>query len=105
MTSPPTIYAPPPDPDVYYDIIWGPRLADDYTHHPEANDLIAAGRASFDFDERKAAYDELQVLSATDGPCVPVWFEAAMAAHKESVRDMSITPMMEYFFHNTWLEQ
>ena len=30
---------------------------------------------------------------------------AAMAAHKESVRDMSITPMMEYFFHNTWLEQ
>jgi peptide/nickel transport system substrate-binding protein len=98
-------YAPPPDPDVYYDIIWGPRLADDYTHHPEANDLIAAGRASFEFDERKAAYDELQVLSATDGPCVPVWSNAAMAAHKESVRDMSITPMMEYFFHNTWLEQ
>ena len=99
------VYAPPPDPDVFYDIIWGPRQADDYTHHPEAADLVEAGRSTFDFEERKAAYDQLQELSATDGPCVPVWFEAAMAAHKESVRDMAITPMMEYFFHNTWIEQ
>jgi peptide/nickel transport system substrate-binding protein len=99
------LYAPPPDPDVYYDIIWGPRLADDYTQHPEASELIAQGRQTTDQAERKAIYDQLQELSATDGPCVDVWFEAAMAAHRTSVRDVKLTPMIEYFFHKAWVEK
>jgi peptide/nickel transport system substrate-binding protein len=99
------LYAPPPDPDVYYDIIWGPRLADDYTQHPEASQLIADGRKTTDPAERKAIYDQLQDLSATDGPCVDVWFEASMAAHKVAVRDVKLTPMVEYFFHTAWLEK
>lgn len=93
------VYAPPPDPDVYYDIIWGPRIADDYKHHPEAAELIAKGRSTFDQKERTAIYDQLQTLSATDGVAVDVWFEAAIAANKSTITGLTITPMMEYFFH------
>jgi peptide/nickel transport system substrate-binding protein len=97
------VYAPPPDPDVYYDIIWGPRLADDYKQHPEAADLIAKGRSTFDPKARAAIYDQLQTLSATDGIGVDVWFESAIAAQKSTVSGLTITPMMEYRFSNVSL--
>ena len=95
----------PPDPDVQYDIMWGPRLADDYKSHPEAADWIKAARQTTDLTERKSYYDKLQDLGASDGPMVDVWFQAGMAANKQSVRNVVITPLTEYFFHKTYVEK
>jgi ABC-type transport system substrate-binding protein len=95
----------PPDPDVQYDIMWGPRLADDYKAHAEAIDLISKARQITDVAQRKAFYDQLQDLGASDGPMVDVWFQAAMAANLQKVRNLVITPTTEYFFHNTYIEK
>lgn len=94
-----------PDPDVQYDIMWGPRLADDYKAHPEAADLIKQAREVTDVAKRKVFYDKLQDLGASDGPMMDVWFQAAMAAHQQNVRNVTITPLTDYSFVNTYIEK
>jgi ABC-type transport system substrate-binding protein len=95
-------YAPPLDPDIYYDIIWGPRLADDYVR-PNAQTLIASGVSALTTDLRKPFYDQLQQLEVTDGPDLPVWFEAGIAAQTDKVKDVVIDPVSNYYFDTTYL--
>ncbi|HBG74904.1 MAG: hypothetical protein A2X25_07615 [Chloroflexi bacterium GWB2_49_20] len=95
-------YAPPLDPDIYYDIIWGPRLADDYVR-PDAQQLIANGVSALTTDARKPFYDQLQQLEVTDGPDLPVWFEAGIAAQTDKVKDVVIDPVSNYYFLTTYL--
>jgi len=97
------IYAPPPDPDAFYDMIWGHRLADDY-NNPDGADLIEQGRSTFDVNERKEVYDQLQQTSVENGPCVHVWYEAALAGCDKAVKDLIITPVNDYDFSNVWIE-
>ena len=76
-----------------------------YTN-PEVDDLLDRGKHTFDQDERKEIYADLQEILAEEVPLVPLVNEHRLEAQWDYVRGWQSmrTGMMRYL-QETWLDK
>ena len=85
------------DPDFYYTIFHSKSLAPNgqnrgYYVNPRVDQLIEQGRSTFDRAKRKAAYDEIQRIIATDLPYVSLYHRDNVAIMRKNVQGFEMYP-------------
>jgi len=69
-----------------------------YYVNPRIDVLIGQGRSETDLDRRKAIYDEVQTILATDLPYINLWFLDNVLVHTKRVRNIHLNPSGNYDF-------
>lgn len=69
-----------------------------YYVNPRIDVLIGQGRSETDLDRRKAIYDEVQTILATDLPYINLWFLDNVLVHTKRVRNIHMNPSGNYDF-------
>lgn len=96
----------PPDPDQHWTLTWAPDGPAAYARmdEPEIWDLIAAGRESYDRDERQEIYEETQQLMHETAWWGNIWVQPANYAANIRVKGIPVM-YMEYFQEEVlWLD-
>ncbi len=82
------------DPDLsFYDILYTDE-AKNYTRYsnPELDALLTAGRMTTDFDERKAIYDQVQEILASQSGYVVLFVDELLFGVSNDVQDFTLLP-------------
>jgi peptide/nickel transport system substrate-binding protein len=69
--------------------------------NPRLDALINQGRSETGLGRRKAIYDEVQNILATDLPYINLWFLDNVLVHTKRVRNIHLTPSGNYDFLKT----
>ncbi len=69
--------------------------------NPRLDVLINRGRSETDLGRRKAIYDEVQNILATDLPYINLWFLDNVLVHTKRVRNVHLNPSGNYDFLKT----
>ena len=85
------------DPDFYYTIFHSKSRAPNgqnrgYYVNPKVDQLIEQGRSTFDRTKRKAAYDEIQRILATDLPYISLYHRDNVAIMRKNVQGFEMYP-------------
>lgn len=72
-----------------------------YYVNPRLDALVNQGRSESDLARRKAIYDEVQTLLATDLPYINLWFLDNVLVHTNRVRNIHLNPSGNYDFLKT----
>lgn len=68
----------------------------------ELDKLLAAGRTTFDRDERKVIYDKVQQIVANEGALIPVFHVAQTNVAKKGLTGYAVHPTETYWLtHET----
>ena len=81
------------DPDILYYFFHSNRLDTTNRIHyvnPEVDELLEAGRATLDFDERLEIYKEVQEILLEDAPWVPLLVREEPLVHSNQVNDLRV---------------
>jgi len=68
---------------------------------PKLDVLIDQGRSETDMGRRKAIYDEVQTILATDLPYINLWYLDNVLVHTKRVRNIHLNPSGNYDFLKT----
>ena len=69
--------------------------------NPRIDQLVAVGRSETGQTRRKAAYDEIQQILATDLPYITLWYLDNVVVHTRRVHRLTLTPSGNYDFLRT----
>ncbi len=97
----------PPDPDQHWTLTWAPDGPAAYARmdEPEIWDLIAAGRESYDRDERQEIYEEVQQLMHETAWWGNIWVQPANWAANARVKGIPPVLYIEHFEEEElWLD-
>jgi peptide/nickel transport system substrate-binding protein len=95
------------DPDLsFFDILYTDE-AKNYTRlsHPRMDELLLAGRSTTDFDTRKAIYDEVQELIASESGYVVLFVDELLFGVGDHVQDFTLLPTNDIRWWTTSLNR
>ena len=94
------------DPDIFEHIFdsasFAPKRANrTFYANPRVDELIAEGRSTTDQQKRKAIYDQVQQILASDLPYINLWYLDNVLVHTDRVRNIQLGPAGNYNFLRT----
>ncbi len=67
--------------------------------NPKLDDLLAAGRQTFDPEERAVIYNEVQDIIIQDAPLIPVFHGSQVSVARAGLEGFAVHPSMTYWMH------
>lgn len=103
----PTRWTQRPDPDGLLYVLFHSKGFQNTTNYrvPEVDEMLDKARSTYDQDERRALYLQIQARVTADLPMVPLFFSAEYAAMSGSVQDFRWIPDQIPRFREVWLQR